>query len=83
MTPGVWLAWLSDRPRVQVNEKVKNPTVKKEKRKNPAKHRKLIFCAPRSRALSVPSHPVVNAMHVSTAFSREPRFSTDKTFNSQ
>ena len=68
--------------RVQVQEKVKNSAVKKEKEKFKTKN--LSFALPWTRrALSVHSHPVINSLDVSTAFSRQPRFSTDKTFNSQ
>lgn len=69
-------------PRVQVNEKVWNPAVKIRKHKKkmppPAPNKNFSLELPWRRAARAHSHPVINSLQVSTAFSRQPHFSTDK-----
>lgn len=72
---------VSDYPGVQVNEKVTSPAAVKERRRkktsNTAKH--VSFELSWSGALSIR----INSTRVPTAFSRQPHFPSDKTFNSQ
>lgn len=67
-------------PRIQVNEKVRNTAVKirKDKKKTPPPNKSLSLELPWRRAARAHSHPVINSLQVSTAFSRQPHFSTDK-----